>query len=686
MRRVRKESFLRRSLIAVFIILFTLTAAADEVPEERCILGSSGVFDLTKEQDCKNDPDHVGIAVVQGGESWTLQFRDLEAEGTAVLDLHPSDKRWWPTPVTLLLSKEGSGFEPRKILIPGNTATRFSLHLPVGEWTYLVAAQRYRDSAGVIEVLPNQSRQSRVILHRLDYISGKVLLEDRRPATGAELYAGEEPLGTIDSPDGSFFLAVPQEWDRSELRVLYAGLPGQRFSVPQVGGDTELGTLVFRKGVELAIETRLPAAFQGTAELVVSALVSRSKESPVFTRNLDKQTVSLREVVPAGRYRITLTGPEPLQRYGRTVEVSETSDRVALEVDPVQLELIVRDDASQAVSNAVALLVSSAGGWRQEVTTDVSGRGEWELWQRGAFALSARHPEAGSGYTERKQIADDTIWHVQMKGDRVEGTVVTQSGDAISGAKLLLVSTTATGQKTRVQDADDRGHFRFDYLQRGDHRLTVHHAGFDERTLEVQPEAEEFLRVVLSAQGERHVRVVSATGRPLAGAALITESSTYPSYTDHGGLVVVPLPGAGTARYFVVPREGSFAVIDINSESPEESTVTVPPGDATLMVGMKTTDGGVLGGKAFALRYNGTFLPLNVVRTLENLLGIRLNTDATGWAQLARMPSGFYELWPVFDFNLYPVLLQRPTAPAAAVYATPGVSTVEMTFNVSDGD
>ena len=639
--------------------------------ESVCATKRGDAYDFRMPQECGAQES----ALASGEEVWGIRIAGETAAAALQLSIQPDDYRWWPIPVRVTLSNVHTE-QTRTFIVPGEWSGAVAFHLPAGEWTYTLEAHPYRPVGGRVEILTADQKVP-LVLARPGVVSGRVQLGTNRPAIGARLYAGNELLGVVEHSAGSFEFPIPDDADT--VQVSYPGMPDRWVALRETQRDHDLGSVTLLSGHRLSVYVDGPPEARVRLEVIL-----KDDKRVLITETTIESTgqLTIHETVPGGEYRIEVRGEGPLERYGEQVIVSDEPVEKTLFIEPHLLNLSVRDERKQRVPAAVVTLASQEGRWRNEVTVGPQGTGTWNVWQEGGYSISARAPLARTGHIERRSLSGNEAWDIVLEGAPVRGVVIGSAEAPLPGSKVLLRSVSENRQRTRFQETDEEGRFSFDYLEQATHTLLAQHEGYVEKQLEVQPQVSRSVVIRLDADARLDLHVVDDWNRPIARAFVLAGSGTYPSITNSEGIVNVAVPRKGTERYFVIPREGSFAVSDLGKSESGETNVTVTNGSVILNVLMRNVDGSGLPNKAFAIRYNGRFIPYRVVEALREVQSKSFATDGSGRARLVSMPEGFYEFWPVFDFSQYPAQLAAPTAPAAAIYATAGESTIEMSFAV----
>ncbi|MEA2339072.1 MAG: hypothetical protein QOE82_3079, partial [Thermoanaerobaculia bacterium] len=144
------------------------------------------------------------------------------------------------------------------------------------------------------------------------------------------------------------------------------------------------------------------------------------------------------------------------------------------------------------------------------------------------------------------------------------------------------------------------------------------------------------------------------TGEPIARATVIdgVGDGVNPDHiytSDGAGQLTLRLRPDETRTLYVVPREGSFAIIDVRAANAAEGVrAVVPPAMGTLRI-RAVANGTPLAGVTPLFRWNGRFVPPPVPRffPFSDPSKTGVWTDASGRVELRAMPAGVYEFFPV---------------------------------------
>lgn len=350
-----------------------------------------------------------------------------------------------------------------------------------------------------------------------------------------------------------------------------------------------------------------------------------------------------------GTYAVVVRGEGPLAVAAAKVNLgSGEKRRTALDVRP---ETVAgrATFAGKPLAGATLSFSSVEWHWKAEVTTDADGRFSAQLWQGGRVLVTA------SGGALRSKFADNA----ELRGGRFDFVVpdrqvrgrITESasGRGVPNAVVFLRTArgTITSNPSTVTDAE--GNFLFNAVAPGAQHLAVLATSYiipdavDFTTKEGDPPHQ--VDLVLDSGAPRALRIETYDGHPAAGAELdacVDGEIRALAYTDAQGKVTLPLPLRAEAKIYVIPRDGSFAVV--GPRDPDR--VTLPRPASSLRIVARTTDGAPLPQIELLMSFNGAVVPPVIARRIGVVQGMKLMTNGDGEAVLRNIPSGWYQFWP----------------------------------------
>lgn len=146
---------------------------------------------------------------------------------------------------------------------------------------------------------------------------------------------------------------------------------------------------------------------------------------------------------------------------------------------------------------------------------------------------------------------------------------------------------------------------------------------------------------------------------------------------------------AGESVLFVIPREGSLAVVRLPPALDDPALshrIDIPPGEARLDITALATGDVPLPGISLLMRYNGELFTPEIARELRLRHRSHLRTGEDGRATLTQIPAGFYEFWPYQGDEEAALLLDSSVALGApiALHVEAGENAVKVRFDTRE--
>jgi hypothetical protein len=335
--------------------------------------------------------------------------------------------------------------------------------------------------------------------------------------------------------------------------------------------------------------------------------------------------------------------------------------------------------------------------WTAEAKTDDNGILETEVWQPGTLEAMVSRPPAIIGWKDDHDIsgAGPVVWTIRAVDRKVRGRVIdADTGQPVDGAAVLLEMRGRDGETMFLRTtASADGAFELGGVVAGGHILQAVKPGYlpdqkwtftigdDDKVLEKELLLEPYA-------GQRRLLVLTEQALPIAGAAVFFASRNgvrEVARTDPAGRADVPLTFADeTGVLFAVPRTGSlgFARVTRSEDgASDEIILRVPDGSAHVEVRTESTAGEPIPRVGLMIRWNGMFLPQEVIGKINELQGIASGSDAGGRIVYPHLPPGQYDLWPFASQEEFRrVYYGTPPPPAATVNVVPGEQTVVLKF------
>lgn len=377
-----------------------------------------------------------------------------------------------------------------------------------------------------------------------------------------------------------------------------------------------------------------------------------------------------------GLYVVLASGPQPLQRLSAKVNLG-TDGRTLRFVIPQSKTVLRATLAGEPLAHARIALTHDQLRWRTELETGEDGRFAGALWEPGVYTVSVTRDPASAPHSVDVSISSEPLT-IDVPDRHVFGRVVA-GGRPIADAIVSLRSE--NGQSTltvRTLSARD-GRFAFFGVREGALTLTVRAPSYldsDAATFELRgAHARHDVEVELMRGEPRAVRVVDSRDAPIAGATLMTACGgnvKSRAVTNSDGGAEVALPAGASCAIYVLPKEGSIAVVPVEGAKPLR--IRVADGSSSLQLALKSEAGEPFSEMNLLLRIDGVVVPPAIARLLSSR-GFSLTTNDEGRVSLQHIPTGTYEFWPY-----------RTTAEGQMIYETATEFAAPISVQVRSGE
>ncbi|HEX7152507.1 MAG TPA: carboxypeptidase-like regulatory domain-containing protein [Thermoanaerobaculia bacterium] len=554
------------------------------------------------------------------------------------------------------------------------------LKLPAGSWPVKIAAPHHR-TVTFVATLPGDSKTfvpSMVELQPLPVIRG--VIRDRhsgQPVPGAIVRTTDEEE-TRSEADGSFALEVAKAWP-AQLTVEALPYAAHRINVPGVPEDTRLPEVLLTPGGAIRLEVTHDDDL--SIEFIRYPRNEENRKQPNLVRYLKKEekVLELTGVTPGG-YLAVLRGRGPLERYAVRLRVE---DGMTIERSVVLRDILLRIETRQKGEPvAASLKIKHDLEWEASVATGTDGVRELTAWQEGtAWVLAAPAGSLGTSTTERIGGEEET-WRIDIPDRQLIGRIVdAESGKGIPEARVLIDIAAADSNSLTTMMADAEGVFTFGGLDVAEGTIRVHARGYLEGSMPfriTRDDTRREVRIPMRRGNLVTLQLVDASsGAPVADAMVYSTAAGTPTSSAADGTAKVMIPGSQRTRVFVVPRSGSFTLVDLEGrESELPVRVDVPAGAAQIVIRVKSEDGAPMRDVSFLFRFNGNVLPEVVTGALARARRISFNTDAFGVLTIDALPAGVYDFWP----SVAEQLVTSGGAAPIRIAAQPGRNYAELTL------
>ncbi|MDP9194117.1 MAG: carboxypeptidase-like regulatory domain-containing protein [Acidobacteriota bacterium] len=359
-----------------------------------------------------------------------------------------------------------------------------------------------------------------------------------------------------------------------------------------------------------------------------------------------KSTVSFPDLTE-GLYVVLASGPRPLQRLSAKANLGTDGSTLRLSI-PRSKTMLRATLAGEPLAGAAIALTHDELRWRTDVETGDDGRFTGELWEPGLYSVSVIRDRTAAPHSVELWISPKPVT-IDVPDRHVRGRVLA-GGKPLSNAVVMLRSENNESiLNVRTHSAPD-GRFEFFGVREGTLTLTARAASYlDSDAIRfdlIGSPAQHAIDVELTRGETRAVRVVDTRDAPIAGAMLITSCDGHvksTSVTNVEGATEAAFPGNVSCAIFVLPKEGSIAIVPVKGS--EAIRVRVPEGSSSLRLALKSDAGQVFSGLRLLMRIDGIVVPPEIARLISSR-GFSLVTNDEGSISLQRIPTGTYEFWP----------------------------------------
>jgi hypothetical protein len=626
-------------------------------------------------------PGSLVLGTIPKGESRLGAWPSHTAEFT----ISSNDFNYWPADTHFDITSSDRA-HVWQFSIDARTVDQLrSLKLLLGAYQVVITSPHHRSLVRkiVIDDRHGNFRIGRLTMSRLPIISGVVI--DSTTGIGlanTEITLPSGKLLAVSDGTGRFRGEVLDDWPEY-VRAMYPGCGTKVAQLPKTEADSSLPNIVMRRGGSVVVALSPP----GPA-VVDLARVEGETRSLVTTREVgDSGEVTVSDLDP-GEYVVLIKGLEPLQQHGSFVRIEAgVQNRASVALRPARLHVDVRGH-EQAITGATLEFLNTASIWRG-VVVDSVGRGSFDLdlWQTGDFTVFVTLPQRGGYVTHVKLEGEKDIkWELNLPSHSVRGRIADRrTGEAVPDAHVFLEVTTPLGASTVWTNSDPSGEFEFPFVTDGRAVLSAFAGGFLEAREPFDlPEGDANVIKPIKLDRAHIVKLTVAdqSGVPIADAVVVdsTGDERSPLRTDETGTVAVSLREDENKLVYIIPKEGSFGTAMLTNGEDHVDAIIGAAQSTIRIVATAEPDGTPVADAGFIIRFNGTIMPPRVVGVLADQQGLPLRTGPDGTLIWSRMPSGVYELFPIFNKAEANRVLRGFDAPKAQLSAKLGDNLVSLIF------
>jgi hypothetical protein len=572
-----------------------------------------------------------------------------------------------------------------------------SIALPRGEYGVTVESPRFVRKVTKAAVAAKAEKLT-LDLQPLPALSGLVLARTTKAALAGAIVRAEGHEPAVADASGQFVLEIdPEAWP-ARVSVSALGYAESIVPVPAARAATVLDDIHLARAGSIRVE--VPELIQhGDLEIELQRLDSgRVVGTPIHRRRIAAEGApsppATFEQLGSGRYVVLAKGSGPGERSGEVVELKEGEDQVvAIRITPIQLRIRTRM-GGDPLPGAHVTLRNADHFWQAKFNTDAAGEAAVVLWQGGPKVATVGGSRLSFPYHDRRTIGgerEQEDWTIDAPVTTVEGLVIdAETGVPISQARVSLHATMREMAISVKAQSDAEGRFRFVPAPHGKHVLKAIAKGYLPAEMSYdfgEGEAGRALTMKLEAVSSATITVLDPGGVPISGARVaefigLRATNIY-SRTDAGGVAQLPARKHETIAW-VIPRDGSFGYARVRPGASEVAVRIAPP-TSRIVLRAESGSGAPIANLSVVVRFNGQFLPPELVAEFERVQGARARSGADGMIVFDHMPSGVYEFWPGTTREVAQLAAGAgPRAPVRLV-AAPGENVAVMTFVEAPG-
>ncbi len=593
-----------------------------------------------------------------GADSVDVAAKDLR---TIAVAIGGNARRGWPADTRFVLRQGKAAAWEWSVPALQVKALR-EIAVPAGDYELAIGAPRHKLNRRRLPVRQNVAL-SDIELEPLPAVSGRFVQrkgEETLPVAGANIVRDEGKVEASSGVDGTFRIELAEPLPK-QLLVLHPSLATHLLELERLQPENDLGDIALSSGVKVVLQISRPE--EGAEKVRVRVLrdAGRYELVPLTSHELP---VGQEELVLSnlarGKYHVVLEGDDPLEYQHEELEVGENETRESFAIKPYRLRGSVRFGDEPLREGSVEL---SSRPWRRQggqMPLDASGNFGGTLWQHGKLSGFIKGEAIGSGLpvSSPEMGSDPSEWKIELKRRLIEGVVVdAASGQPLPGVSMDLKVRSGDTRSFRSLNTsvkvDEAGRYRITAVQDGTYDIVVQHASRTpvKRSVELRPnDGSQRIDFRLEEGLETRIELVWPDGRPVT-AAMVIEGMARDGHnperlfsTDGAGRLTVRSAPRERRTLFVLPREGSFAVVRIDAPAagaePKTMRVVVPAATGSIGVTIRNAKDEPLNAIVL-MRYNGEWIPYPAVGRL------RFERRGVGSIRFQNMPPGAYELWAV---------------------------------------
>lgn len=536
------------------------------------------------------------------------------------------------------------------------------LIVPRGVYSIRVDAEHYRSATiRKADATGDAVKLAPLTLHRLPHAKGRITDKDNTPVAGAQISFVDGDVCTVTNVQGEFSCELTLNRRSRRLLVMSGGYAAVEIAIQEgVTRDVDLGDIRLMPGRPLIVRIIRPDDLMKVKVTLLYDSPEEHEHTRVRTVELPaaEEEVTFNEVT-TGDYHLLLQGAEILERLLVPVRIDgEEPVKKEIAIEPFRLEGTAR--FGEETIDGTLSIRGPQSSWKATVPIK-DGAFEQTMWQSG---LAAGFLKTAAIPNEEFVISPDlgqnpSKWNIRIERRLISGRVFDAGTKTpVRDAEMRLVAEIDGGGRSysNVTLSHD-GSFEILASKSGLYTLKVTSLAHAPWSSDVKVAAEDKSRsveIALERGVEQPVEIVTPVGAPVAqfmvleGVHSDRHNPKVMMSGTNGRFTVRGVAGENRLIY-VIPRDGSFAIIRLQMPAPGETSkpvqVVIPHGTSALRVRVVDPDkkpviAGVL------VRYNGEFLPGAIARFVDN---VWFGTPASGEVLISKLPAGVYELWALWS-------------------------------------
>ena len=627
------------------------------------------------------------VAGVVAPKLESVRLRD-EALRPVTLSLRGDRRHGWPADVRVRVAQVmGSEW---MFTIPAKSAEILAqIRVPEGKYTLLFGADHHRTEERRFAPGKGGTSLKEVVLHPMPVISGRIVTSKDQPIANAEVIRPDRKVIATSDEQGNF-RGEAGEPPPESVFLSKPGFGSRNITLQPSSGDSELGMVRLVRGVEMTLRIVKPESLRDplTVDLLL-VTPFKYQYTPVATKQLpEKQSTIVFDDLGKGTYLVVVSGKGPSEKVTEEIAVDEANFEKEIKIEPYRVEGSVRI-GEDPLDGAIEISGSMTGTQHMHAARYSlpieNGRFAANFWQHGTiFGFVNSRDKTVSQPVQSPALGDDpSVWKIQFAKRFLTGRIYdAETRATIPQATLehLITTDSAKSRSYGSTKIHDDGSFSILATGAGTYELKVAAPGYvaDKQTIEVaEQDVSSQHDFALTHGTAATLEVVWPSGEPVVNAACMEGVASdghnaerhYP--LDASGHVTVRMRKGESRTLFIVPMEGSFAVVHLtapgNDAAPVRIVVPRPAGGLHVRIADKE---GKRVRVSVGMRFNGEPIPEPVLMQIS--FRATINPEEF---QLLQLPAGAYELWPV-----------APSGTALGAAKTLSLTTGEVKVDFVTGD